>query len=191
MKPGRNEPARRWLTRRFDQGTPNCDAAASGGVEGPWSRCYHGPHGRQHHGPPRVARRAGCERCGPAQENGFSVILIILNDATLISGRLGEPNYQVACACFSPVNLDGHVADAVGSYAKPLLQHQDQDYNATFSREGRWIVFTSTAWRFRSTSNPTNRPPEPRVYGPVRAGFATEKSLARQSAALSFWPRAS
>ena len=59
-------PARRWLTRRFDQGTPDCDAAARGGVEGLRSRCYHGPHDRQHHGPPRVALRAGCERCGSA-----------------------------------------------------------------------------------------------------------------------------
>src|SRR4051812_17926379 len=59
-------PARRWLTPRFDQETPDCDAAARGGVEGLGSRCYHGPHDRQHLGPPRVALRAGCERCGSA-----------------------------------------------------------------------------------------------------------------------------
>jgi hypothetical protein len=44
-------PARRWLIWGIDQGTPDRDAAARGGVEGLRSRCYHGPHDRQHHGP--------------------------------------------------------------------------------------------------------------------------------------------
>ena len=54
-----------------------------------------------------------------------------------------EPNYQIAFASFAPLNTDIFVADADGKNAKPLLAHPNQDYNAAFSRDGKWIVFTS------------------------------------------------
>jgi Tol biopolymer transport system component len=55
-----------------------------------------------------------------------------------------KPKYHVAFASLGPLNLDVYIADADGSNAKPLLPHPGQDYNASFSPDGRWIVFTST-----------------------------------------------
>ncbi len=49
----------------------------------------------------------------------------------------------VAIASFAPLNSDLFVADADGSNPKPLLAHPALDYNASFSPNGRWIVFTS------------------------------------------------
>jgi hypothetical protein len=47
-----------------------------------------------------------------------------VTDGSIKSGRAivsGEPRCQVACASFNPLNLDGHIADAVRSKAKPFL----------------------------------------------------------------------
>lgn len=51
--------------------------------------------------------------------------------------------YTVAFASLGPLNTDLFVAEADGSAARPLLPHPDLDYNASFSADGRWIVFTS------------------------------------------------
>jgi Tol biopolymer transport system component len=54
-----------------------------------------------------------------------------------------EAEYTIAFASFAPLNLDIFVADADGRNPRPLLSHLAQDYNASFSRDGEWIVFTS------------------------------------------------
>ena len=55
----------------------------------------------------------------------------------------GAPTYEIAFASFSPINAELFVADADGNNAKPLLPHAGFDGNASFSRDGEWIVFTS------------------------------------------------
>jgi len=52
-------------------------------------------------------------------------------------------DYTIAFASFAPLNSDIFIADADGSHARPFLAHPGLDYNASFSRDGRWIVFTS------------------------------------------------
>jgi TolB protein len=52
--------------------------------------------------------------------------------------------YTIAFASFAPLNTDIFVADANGRDPKPLLPHSDLDYNASFSSDGQWVVFTST-----------------------------------------------
>ena len=59
------------------------------------------------------------------------------------SSRTSEANYKIAFASFAPLNTDLFMADADGSNPKPLLAHPALDYNASFSRDGKWIVFTS------------------------------------------------
>ena len=54
-----------------------------------------------------------------------------------------EPVYQLAFASFGPLNNDIFIADADGTHARPLLSNSANDYNASFSRDGEWIVFTS------------------------------------------------
>jgi Tol biopolymer transport system component len=54
-----------------------------------------------------------------------------------------EPSYTIAFASFGPRNTDLFVADADGKNAKPLVPHGENDYNASFSADGNWVVFTS------------------------------------------------
>jgi TolB protein len=53
------------------------------------------------------------------------------------------PGYQLAFVNFGPINMDIFMADADGNNPKPLLPHPAHDYNASFSADGKWIVFTS------------------------------------------------
>ena len=54
-----------------------------------------------------------------------------------------EPTYQLAFANFGPVDTDIFIADSDGNNAKPLFVNPALDYNASFSPDGNWIVFTS------------------------------------------------
>ena len=55
-----------------------------------------------------------------------------------------DERYTVAFASVVPLNTDIFIAAADGSDARPFLAHPDLDYNASFSPDGRSIVFTST-----------------------------------------------
>jgi Tol biopolymer transport system component len=52
-------------------------------------------------------------------------------------------DYTIAFASLAPWDLDVFIAQADGSDPQPLVPHPDLDYNATFSPDGQWIVFTS------------------------------------------------
>ncbi|ATY33482.1 PD40 domain-containing protein [Sphingomonas psychrotolerans] len=51
--------------------------------------------------------------------------------------------YEIAFASFAPLNADIFIADADGGNARPFLAHPEADANASFSADGRWIVFAS------------------------------------------------
>jgi TolB protein len=53
------------------------------------------------------------------------------------------PQYAIAFASFAPLNSDIFIAAGDGSNAKPLMPNAALDYNASFSSDGSWIVFTS------------------------------------------------
>jgi Tol biopolymer transport system component len=67
--------------------------------------------------------------------------------AVASAGMAAEPpvsqKYRIAFASFAPLDTDVFIADADGSNARPFLAHPGLDYNASFSRDGSWIVFTS------------------------------------------------
>jgi TolB protein len=54
-----------------------------------------------------------------------------------------KPIYHIAFASFGPLNDDIFIADGDGNNARPLLPNPANDYNAAFSHDGKWIVFTS------------------------------------------------
>ena len=56
---------------------------------------------------------------------------------------LAEPTYQLAFANFGPLNTDIYIADADGKNATALLPDPGLDYNASFSPDDKWVVFTS------------------------------------------------
>jgi Tol biopolymer transport system component len=74
-----------------------------------------------------------------------AVVLLAVAGAGAAPGEpAAPPKYRVAFASFAPLDLDVYLADADGSNARPFLPHPGQDYNASFSPDGRWVVFTST-----------------------------------------------
>jgi TolB protein len=52
-------------------------------------------------------------------------------------------DYTLAFASFAPLNADIFVADADGSNPEPLAAHDALDYNAKFTEDGEWVLFTS------------------------------------------------
>jgi Tol biopolymer transport system component len=54
-----------------------------------------------------------------------------------------SPAYEIAFASFAPLNAELFIADGNGNNAKPLFPHAGFDGNASFSRDGKWLVFTS------------------------------------------------
>lgn len=53
------------------------------------------------------------------------------------------PVYRLSYASFAPLNEDIFIASADGSGARPLAPSPANDFNATFSPDGQWVVFTS------------------------------------------------
>lgn len=51
--------------------------------------------------------------------------------------------YTIAFKSFAPNNTDIFIADRDGSHARPLAPDPALDYDASFSPNGRWVVFTS------------------------------------------------
>ncbi len=68
-------------------------------------------------------------------------LALVAAHAAFASGS--EPSYEIAFASFGPVDADVFIADADGHNAQPWLPHAGFDGNASFSRDGVWIVFTS------------------------------------------------
>jgi Tol biopolymer transport system component len=54
-----------------------------------------------------------------------------------------DAKYTLAFSSFGPVNTDLFVADADGKNPRPLVPHADNDCNASFTADGKWVVFTS------------------------------------------------
>src|SRR4051794_22688693 len=51
--------------------------------------------------------------------------------------------YTIALNTFAPRNTDVFVAESDGSNVHPLLPDPALDYNASFSADGEWVIFTS------------------------------------------------
>ena len=73
-----------------------------------------------------------------------AIAIAIVGWILVLPGAPPEPGLGIAFASFAPLNTDIFIADADGSGAKPLLPNPALDYDASFSPDGRWIVFTST-----------------------------------------------
>jgi Tol biopolymer transport system component len=63
--------------------------------------------------------------------------------AISLAAQDDSPRYTVAFKAVPPSNTDIFVAASDGSNARPLGPDPALDYNAAFSPDGRWIVFTS------------------------------------------------
>ena len=93
------------------------------------------------------ASPAGCQG-GVNMQRSPSRLLTILSCLllSLVRGNLcsgAGPTYTIAFASFGPRNTDLFIADAGGRNPYPLVPHIKNDSNASFSADGKWIVFTS------------------------------------------------
>lgn len=73
-------------------------------------------------------------------------IVVILAWSGAVSARHAarvQPAYEIAFASFAPLNSDIFIADADGSNAEPFLANPELDSNASFSSDGKWVIFTS------------------------------------------------
>jgi Tol biopolymer transport system component len=78
---------------------------------------------------------------------GLSLLFVILLGSPAGSQNTRptpDGRYAVAFASVAPLNTDIFIAAGDGRDAMPFLAHPDLDYNASFSPDGRSIVFTST-----------------------------------------------
>lgn len=57
--------------------------------------------------------------------------------------RAAVAGTTIAFASFSPLNTDVFLADSDGSHPRPLVVGPSSDYDASFSPDGAWVVFTS------------------------------------------------
>src|SRR3954467_2479368 len=83
---------------------------------------------------------ARCSRCRP-------LCLVLLACASSAGGsartHASSATYTIAFKSFAPNNTDIFIQDADGSPARPLAPDAAMDYNASFSFDGRWVIFTS------------------------------------------------
>jgi len=66
--------------------------------------------------------------------------------AALFAGAASaaEPQYHLAFTSFAPFDIELFIADGDGSNARPFLSDPGLDFDASFSGDGRWVVFGST-----------------------------------------------
>ncbi len=75
----------------------------------------------------------------------FLLLLLCLGSSAGQSSKYAQqPRSAIAFTNLGPLNTDIYIAAADGRDARPLLPHPALDYNASFSADGTWIVFTST-----------------------------------------------
>ncbi len=51
--------------------------------------------------------------------------------------------YEIAFASFAPLDTDIFIADGEGNNAKAIVSNPELDSNASFSKDGHWLIFTS------------------------------------------------
>jgi TolB protein len=83
---------------------------------------------------------ARCSRCRP-----LCLVLVACACSAVACARTrgSSPTYTIAFKSFAPNNTDIFIQDVDGSHAHPLASDAALDYNASFSSDGRWVIFTS------------------------------------------------
>ena len=86
-----------------------------------------------------MARSAPIRRALSVAGLGFAIASIAWRGEQ----HRGAPKYTIAFKSFAPNNTDIFIADGDGSHVRPFLPNAALDYDASFSADGQWVVFTS------------------------------------------------
>ena len=73
----------------------------------------------------------------------FCFLIVACLYAAFASAQRVNPRYTIAFKSYAPNNTDIFIAESDGNNARPLMPDPALDYNASFSPDGQWIVFTS------------------------------------------------
>ena len=73
----------------------------------------------------------------------FCLLIVACLCAAFAGAQRASPRYTIAFKSYAPNNTDIFIADSDGNNARPLMPDPALDYNASFSPDGQWIVFTS------------------------------------------------
>ena len=74
---------------------------------------------------------------------GLACLCGVTAGAWRAESRPAAPSYTIAFKSFAPNNTDIFIADSDGKRARALVPSSSLDYNASYSPDGRWIIFTS------------------------------------------------
>lgn len=74
--------------------------------------------------------------------SGFRLSLVVVL-LTAVSGVIAAPKGSIFVDQWSPTRSELWIADADGTNARKLVPGLHLDYNASFSFDGQWVVFTS------------------------------------------------
>ena len=74
---------------------------------------------------------------------GILTIALVCSLCCERNAHAESPTNSIAFASFAPLNTDLMVANADGSNPIPLVPHSSLDYNASYSQDGKWVIFTS------------------------------------------------
>ena len=76
----------------------------------------------------------------PLRRHGLSAAVVLMSVAT---GAILIAKERIFVDQWSPTRSELYIADADGRNARKLVAGLELDYNASFSAEGAWVVFTS------------------------------------------------
>jgi len=71
------------------------------------------------------------------------IALLAFSVSIIAQTKSHTAKYTIGYSSFAPLNAQIFFADADGYHERPFLPTRGQDFNASFSRDGKWIVFTS------------------------------------------------
>ena len=96
--------------------------------------------------------------------------------------------YTIAFANLGPLNTEVFLADADGGNARPVASTPEHDYNASFSRDGQWVIFTrqtlpTAIGQFR-VAGESMQSPHVDAVRPTRAVWPTARPRARSDRPL-------
>lgn len=68
---------------------------------------------------------------------------IVVVATSIPANRAAPPQYKIAFTSFAPFDIELFVADSDGTNATPFLSSPGLDFDASFSADGKWVIFAS------------------------------------------------
>ncbi|HLA73748.1 MAG TPA: hypothetical protein VK624_19755 [Steroidobacteraceae bacterium] len=78
--------------------------------------------------------------------SGIAMLMAVCSLGGLCGGlaSAAEPQYRIAFTSLAPFDIELFIADGDGSNARPFLSDPGFDFDASFSNDGKWVIFGST-----------------------------------------------